>query len=288
MQTGNPYKILGVHTDASPEEIRKAYRALVKKYHPDKNPNKEAAALFIEIQNAYEQICNGSIQLDPNTVAQKYRATQEQYDRDLADYKKQRAAAREKLREQKRKEAAYQLEYLKKLKSGVIGRWHLIVAYLGLLLFLVVWIDFLLPKKQTPIIVNAYGIHTYKSVDGHRVQLMKSIDNRAFWVSDYFSQNLPKVQHLTAIETPWLRQVTALQFNEGAYQLTRPVHFSFYWAQIWISLLFLLPVVSWYFASADIIFVAGSFLARYAIFAVMLWFLISENRYLHFLSLGYL
>jgi hypothetical protein len=117
---------------------------------------------------------------------------------------------------------------------------------------------------------------------------MKSIDNRAFWVSDYFSQNLPKVQHLTAIETPWLRQVTALQFNEGAYQLTRPVHFSFYWAQIWISLLFLLPVVSWYFASADIIFVAGSFLARYAIFAVMLWFLISENRYLHFLSLGYL
>ena len=101
MQTGNPYKILGVHTDASPEEIRKAYRALVKKFHPDKNPIKEAAALFIEIQNAYEQICNGSIQLDPNTVAQKYRATQEQYDRDLADYKKQRAAAREKLREQK-------------------------------------------------------------------------------------------------------------------------------------------------------------------------------------------
>lgn len=288
MQTGNPYKILGVHSDASPEEIRKAYRALVKKYHPDKNPNKEAAALFIEIQNAYEQICNGNIQLDPNTVAQKYRATQEQYDSDLAAYKKQRAAAREKLKEQKRKEAAYQLAYLKKLKSGTIGRWHLIVAYLGLLLFLVVWIDFVLPDKQTPIIVNTYGIHTYESVDGHRVQLMKSIDNRAFWVSDYLSQNLPKVQHLTAIETPWLRQVKALQFNEGAYRLRTPVHFSFYWAQIWVSFLFLLPIISWYFASADIIFVAGSFLARYVIFAVIMWFLMSENRYLHLLSLGYL
>jgi hypothetical protein len=177
---------------------------------------------------------------------------------------------------------------LKKLKSGAIGRWHLIVAYLGLLLFLVVWIDFLLPDKQTPIIVNTYGIHTYESVDGHRVQLMKSTDNRAFWVSDYLSQNLPKVQHLTAIETPWLRQVKALQFNEGAYRLRTPVHFSFYWAQIWISFLFLLPIVSWYFASADIIFVAGSFLARYVIFAVIMWFLMSENRYLHLLSLGYL
>lgn len=288
MQTGNPYKILGVHTDASPEEIRKAYRALVKKYHPDKNPKKEAAALFIEIQNAYEQICSGSTQLDPNTVAQKYRDTQEQYDRDLAAYKKQRAAAREKLREQKRKEAAYQLHYLNKLKSGYVGRWHLIVAYLGLLLFLVVWIDFLLPAQQQPIIVDSYGIHTYESIDGHHVQLLKSADNRAFWVSDYLSQNLPKVQNLTVIATPWLHQVKALQFNEGAYQLTTPVHFSFYWAQIWISFLFLLPIVSWYFASADIIFVAGSFLSRYAIFAVILWFLISENRYLHLLSLGYL
>jgi hypothetical protein len=288
MQTGNPYKILGVHTDASPEEIRKAYRALVKKYHPDKNPKKEAAALFIEIQNAYEQICSGSPQLDPNTVAQKYRATQEQYDRDLAAYKKQRAAAREKLREQKRKEAADQLHYLNKLKSGYIGRWHLIVAYLGLLLFLVVWIDFLLPAQRQPIIVDSYGIHTYESIDGHHVQLLKSTDNRSFWVSDYLSQNLPKVQNLTVIATPWLRQVKALQFNAGAYQLTTPVHFSFYWAQIWISFLFLLPIVSWYLASADIIFVAGSFLSRYAIFAVILWFLISENRYLHLLSMGYL
>ena len=34
MQTGDPYKVLGLKVGASPDEIRSAYRRLVKKYHP--------------------------------------------------------------------------------------------------------------------------------------------------------------------------------------------------------------------------------------------------------------
>ena len=39
----NPYKVLEIHNSASKDEIRKAYRNLARKYHPDSNPgNKEA------------------------------------------------------------------------------------------------------------------------------------------------------------------------------------------------------------------------------------------------------
>lgn len=52
--SADPYAILGVPRTASQEEIRKAYRALAKKYHPDLNPaNREAEAKFKEIANAY-------------------------------------------------------------------------------------------------------------------------------------------------------------------------------------------------------------------------------------------
>lgn len=56
----NPYKVLGVSEGASEEEIKKAYRTLSRKYHPDanvNNPNKEEAEeKFKEIQQAYQQI----------------------------------------------------------------------------------------------------------------------------------------------------------------------------------------------------------------------------------------
>jgi molecular chaperone DnaJ len=49
------YEVLGVNKDASADEIKKSYRALAKKYHPDKNPNdKVAEEHFKEIQEAYD------------------------------------------------------------------------------------------------------------------------------------------------------------------------------------------------------------------------------------------
>ena len=48
------YKTLGVSENASAEEIKKTYRALAKKYHPDANPNnKSAEEKFKEISEAY-------------------------------------------------------------------------------------------------------------------------------------------------------------------------------------------------------------------------------------------
>lgn len=56
----DPYQVLGVSRDAADEEIKKAYKRLSRKYHPDaniNNPNKDQAEeKFKEIQQAYQQI----------------------------------------------------------------------------------------------------------------------------------------------------------------------------------------------------------------------------------------
>lgn len=57
----DPYKVLGLNPGASDEEVKKAYRRLAKKYHPDRNPGDPVAAKKMqEINAAYEQIKNPS------------------------------------------------------------------------------------------------------------------------------------------------------------------------------------------------------------------------------------
>jgi molecular chaperone DnaJ len=64
------YKILGVHPNASAAEIKKSYRQLALKYHPDKTfGDKLSEAHFKEIQEAYRVLSNDKRRTDYNRQA---------------------------------------------------------------------------------------------------------------------------------------------------------------------------------------------------------------------------
>lgn len=68
----NPYEILGVSKDAGDEDIKKAYRRLAKKYHPDLNRgNAQAEIKFKEVGEAYKILTDKSARKAHDEEARK-------------------------------------------------------------------------------------------------------------------------------------------------------------------------------------------------------------------------
>jgi len=87
------FSILGLENGTVKGEIKRAYRQLAKKYHPDINPSPDAHDKFIEITEAYEILMNSDVQV--------YYVDQEtEMDAETlrAEYEKLRREARENAR----------------------------------------------------------------------------------------------------------------------------------------------------------------------------------------------
>ncbi len=89
----DPYAVLGLKPDASDDDVKRAYRALAKKYHPDLNPgDAEAARKMQEVNDAYEQIKNpekfnqAGTGYNPFTGSFHQESTDDGYQRAAAQY----------------------------------------------------------------------------------------------------------------------------------------------------------------------------------------------------------
>lgn len=88
----NCYNTLGISPYATADEVRQAYLALAKKYHPDKNKSPEATDRMAEINLAYETLCDGQKRRQYNiqcgiaivdAPAPKYHEVEEEEDEEL-------------------------------------------------------------------------------------------------------------------------------------------------------------------------------------------------------------
>jgi hypothetical protein len=276
---GSAYKLFGLSPGASEEEIRKRYRELVKKFHPDVNKDANAEKKFIEIQAAYEELMR-----EPEAQLGINHPTESTFQEEYTSY---REHARQQFQARKKKEAEELEKLYVRLQTGPIHLLHRCIALLSLIVLLTLCLDLILPNQRVSAVIISYSTDVYHSMNGNLVSLAKTNQGESFFLNAFSNRFFDTNPFIEIKKTAIFHQsVSVLSHSKESLQEI-PIHFSFYWAQFLLFPFFLIPIAFLIYRKKDAFFIMGSYFTRYASGILLLYFLIGEDRWYHLLTLGF-
>jgi len=274
------YNILGLQTSASENEVRKQYRLLAMKYHPDKNSSESAQEKFIKITEAYE-ILTGKRSLP--TPTKKESAVEKQRNRE-----ERVKEARKRYQEQVLKEYLENERYYQSLISG--KRWKIIrlSAAIGCILSLFIVLDYLLPHHfEKDSVVEFKRSVTVQSGSGV-IGLVKTQKNNYYWVSRIDYDLFARTRDVY-VETSWIFHNAIRMHTRGKLHSTRyPMHFNYYSYAWLLAIFFLVPLVTVLYKRKKISFTFFYFFSYYGVNALIILYFFTGNRWAHVLTLGFI
>lgn len=280
MQTERYYKILGLSTSATENEVRKKYRSLAMKYHPDKNPSAQAQELFIQITEAYEIIIGKkSVPLITNSKAGKSKQK---------DKEERVKEAQKRYQEQVLKEYLENERYYQSLITG--KRWKIIKfsAVVGVLFSFFILLDYFLPHHFEEDTIVEYKRSVTVQPRTGVIGLVKTAKGNYYWVSRIDYELYGKTRDVY-IESTWIFHNAIQMHTRGKlYYSTYPMHFNYYSFAWILGIFFLVPLFTVFYKRKKISFTFFYFLSYYGINALILIFLLTGNRWAHVLTFGFI
>jgi curved DNA-binding protein CbpA len=276
---GSAYKLFGLSPGASEEEIRKRYRELVKKFHPDVNKDAHAEKKFIEIQAAYEVLMQ-----EPEAQMDIEHPSEPTFE---AEYSAYREHARQQFQARKKKEAEDLEKLYVRLQSGPIHLLHRCIALVSLIVLLALCLDLILPNQRVSAVITSYSTDVYHSMNGNLVSLAKTNQGESFFLNAFSNRFFDINPFIEINKTTIFHQSVSVLSRSNEFLQEIPIHFSFYWAQFLLFPIFLVPLAFLLYRKKNAFFIMGSYFTRYASGILLLYFLISQDRWYHLLTLGF-
>ncbi len=272
------YKLLGLSPNASKEEIRKKFRALALKVHPDHNSSHSAEEEFILLTEAHDMLL-GKTSLTNKNIKTK-GGTEE-------DRLKRTAEARIIFKEQLIRNHLENELYFKKLTTGNKWRVMKVSALLGVLLSSFLILDLFLPHHYQEQEIVEYKRYFAYSSDGEKISLVKTNTENYFWVSK-ISFSMYGRSRKILVESSWFfHNSIRLISKENIKAKDFDIHFSFYSATWILLILFLTPLFTLWHKRKKISFTVLFHFCYYGVNGLMVFYLITDNRWAHVLTLGY-
>lgn len=262
------YKILNLDEDASLKEVKKRYKQLAKKYHPDVNKEKNGHKKFLKIKEAYEKIINPQ---ESEIKLKRGPRPKSKYDK----YREQAHKAYKK--RQKRKQEEIQEFYIS-LRKGWRRNWVYLNSTLGIVFSFFLLLDNQLEPKNKKTKVKLVDNAVYQSYNGHLVQRVETENGRFIYLADYRNiSSLNTYPEIVIKETRIFNYPVSVVHTLPHKRVTIPVHFTFMWALALVIGFFLSPLIILLFRNNNAWFVFFHYSTLLVSSGILFYFIFFKN-----------
>ncbi len=239
------YKVLGLPEGSSSEQVKKAYRKLAMKYHPDRNNSSDAQKIFIKINEAYAYLNDDHNEIDysASEKAQKAKYTNQQHE-------KRMEWARNYARLKKIKEERINQISFIQLQNSFMSWLSPLISWISILSAFLIIVDFLILSTNTVAVdysAKVFDFQTEKMI----LNVFSTDPNSSMNFGDFSldakdisSLNVSRASVFNCESTSIFSQNIYLSYEKEGVLFRFFNHSSFYKAFYVYLFLLLLPVIT--------------------------------------------
>jgi hypothetical protein len=259
------YAILGVGREADAIEIKRSYRKLAILYHPDKNPDASAEALFKEINEAYEILSDHTQKVAYDTQLQHPLAAQV--------FEEARPAHRDPAYRRRKKHPPTYKSERQRMYDFMASQLPLTYRITQIALFVsaLLVIDFLLPTTQSEdVIIGTYKIQSHSRNDDNDLWVINTNNGNEIKIPYTFSDDFKLDSEIIVKSSPILKIHDSVAGGNVVVEIKRSLYGTFLFAPL--ALLFTSVFGIYHRHRVDYAFNAGvvSFMIMMLIFFIYL------------------
>jgi curved DNA-binding protein CbpA len=284
MTNSECYRILELPVGASDALIKKQFKKLALRFHPDRNPSPEAHEHFILISNAADQLLKAK---DTATTQTRKKSQAVNPEKKRAEQEQRIRVAKERFEQQCRSDELEQERYFRSLTTGKKWQLYKLIALLSFSLSIALLLDLMLPHHQEKDKMVAFYPKAIGGIKYDYVYEIAFSKNNTLFAQRFF-ENWKLSESPVIIEKSRLFH-TPISFHEMNSSPSIQAYFDFNLAAFGLPLmiLFLVPLIPCFFQRKTVYFTFLYHVSFWIIGPLGIIILGTGERLSHLLTLGF-
>lgn len=284
------YEVFGLTETATKSEVKRQYRKLAMKFHPDKNPDPKAHKLFLDLTEAYQILMDDSATRPTQNIREsRYSSSGTTNTKSAAEQRDERyRQGRERYQQYLKKKQLEAEQSFQRFTTGIRWKIFKISAIVCFIVGALLLVDRVLPSRiENHQIVN-YGSRYYNGFEYDNIKEVNTDKGLSMYLVDFYPSE--EIQDWPAIEVKRsfiFRNPTFVTHVYDNEVTTFNVDFSVINIFPYLSLLLIFPILVYRYKKRSGSFYMSYFFSQYLFTPVAIYIIVSQWRWLHMLTLGF-